>query len=265
MQWFTRLVLGLPPRAQDIRELRELAPELFFDREVRGATRRSRVHFHPAFWDSHEFREAVRAWVQEFDEQAPESQEGEPCDHPFCPRKQRSLSANESPHAVMEMMVVAGGTEFNPPAKSFFDLINATKKKYSIVRRVIMTDPFIYADIGQSGSRGGFTNLVKLLGHLNIEQTTSFELQLTPRVGQEKRDELQNMIKKEFPDCTLTSHKSTSTFHDRFIFVEYHDGERRAWYGPSLNGLNSDSIVIFGDVTEASALKQLSQRLLSDG
>ncbi len=264
MQWFTRLVLGLPPRAQDIRELREAAPELFSDNEARPFHRRKRLYFHPAFLDSLELREAVREWIKECHEQYPEPREGEPCDHPFCRRKARNLRTNDSPHDVMEMMVVGGGKNFNPPAKSFFDLINATKKKKSRVRRLIMTDPYIYSDVGQAGNTGGFSNLVKLMQHLNIDEKSSFELQLTPRVSEEKKTDLQNKIKIEFPGCALSSHRSSSTFHDRFILIEYEDGERRAWYGPSLNGLDSDSIVIFGDVTEASALKQLSQRLLGD-
>lgn len=80
------------------------------------------MYLHPAFWDSRELLEVVRAWIQESEELAPEIQEAEACDHPFCPRKERSLSNNESPHSVMEMMVIAGGKEFNPPSKSFFDL-----------------------------------------------------------------------------------------------------------------------------------------------
>ena len=263
MQWLTRLVLGLPARAQDIKELREAAPELFADNVDRLRIRRGRLYFPPTYLDSLELREAVQAWIRQSHEREPENREAEPCDLPFCPRKTRNVSSADTPHSVMEMMVVAGGLgkEFNPPAKSFFDLINATKKKRSNVRRVIMTDPYIYADIGQTGSTGGFSNLIKLLRHLNIGEQASFELQLTPRVGEDKKLDLQSRIAREFTGCTLSSHKATSVFHDRFIFVEYEDGDRRAWYGPSLNGLNSDSVVIFGDVTESGGPSQFLRQL----
>ena len=213
--------------------------------------------------DSREFTRAVREWAQEVEEFPEDDGKAEPCTSPFCPLKESNLNIADSSCSVMKMMVVGGGDKSKPPAKSFFDLIDITKKKNAVVRRIIMTDPFIYADIGESGSAGGFKNLVLLLKHLNIDEAQKFGLELSPRANDKKKSSLQKMLKTNFSNCILSSHRNKSIFHDRFILAEYDDGECRAWYGPSLNGLNSDSVVIFGDVTQASALKQLSSKLVN--
>lgn len=263
MQWLTRLLLGLPPREQDIRELQDTAPELFSSKMGMTPSRPGIIHLHRVFLDSLEFREAIQTWVREYSgEKEPFNNQVEPCDHPFCRRKGNSDNKNESPHAVMEMMVVGGGKHSNPPAKSFFNMLNSTKKKKSKIKLVIMTDPYIYSDIGQTGSEGGFDNLIQVLKHLNINDTDTFELQLTPK-GINKKDTLQKTITLTFPNCSLSTHRTASTFHDRFILVEYEDGDHRGWYGPSLNGLSSDSIIIFGDITDRNTLQQLSKMLLN--
>lgn len=258
MEWFTRMILDLPPRAKDVKELRESAPELFSNEKCKGITKHPRAFFHPLYWDAYELREAIRDWLQRFEEPVTDIPERDSCNHPYCLRKKGGFNVNND----MQLMTVAGGKGHNPPAKSFFNLIDATKIKKAIVQRVILTDPYIYSDIGQNGNGGGFDNLLKLLEHLNILSTSSFELKLTPQNDLQKIDRLEKRIQQKFTRCSVSNHSNTSTFHDRFIFVQYNSGEEKAWYGPSLNGLNSDSIIIFGDLTEADALMQLSQRLL---
>ena len=255
MEWYTRMILNLPPRAKDVKELRESAPELFTDEEIKETTRYLRRYIHPLYWDTYELREEVRVWLQDFEEKMPE---GDYCDHPCCIRK----TAGDNADGYMHMMTVAGGRDRNPPAKSFFDLINATKIKNATVLRVILTDPYIYFDTGQNGDGGGFNNLLKLLEHLNIDSSTEFRLELTPQNDSEKKDRFETKIQQEFPSCTVFNHNNASTFHDRFIFVQYNNSQCKAWYGPSLNGLNSNSIIIFGDLTDSNAVQQLSQRLL---
>lgn len=254
MAWFTRMILNLPPRAKDVKELRESAPELFTDEEIKETTKDHRRYIHPLYWDRYELREAVRVWLQDFEEKTPEE---DYCDYPCCIRKKAGDNADGYMHA----MTVAGGSDRNPPAKSFFDLIDATKIKSATVLQVILTDPYIYSDIGQNGDGGGFDNLLKLLEHLNIDSSTKFELKLTPQNDLEKKESFKKKIKQKFSCCEVLDHDRSSTFHDRFIFVKYNNNQCKAWYGPSLNGLNSKSIIIFGDLTDNNAVKQLSQRL----
>ncbi|HFI5594346.1 TPA: hypothetical protein ACGQSU_002954 [Raoultella planticola] len=256
MEWFTRMILNLPPRAKDVKELRDSAPELFTDEEIKENISYHQRYIHPLYWDIYELREAVRVWLQDFEGQTPE---GDYCDHPCCIIRKM---ARDNADGYMHMMTVAGGRDRNPPAKSFFDLINATKIKNATVLRVILTDPYIYFDIGQNGDGGGFNNLLKLLEHLNINSSTEFRLELTPQSDSETKDRFEREIQQKFPQCTVSNHNNSSSFHDRFIFVQYSNNQCKAWYGPSLNGLNSNSIIIFGDLTDSNAVRQLSQRLL---
>ena len=258
MEWFNRMVLGLPPRAKDLKELKESAPELFSNEDSFPVTPIIYPFIHHFYWNTHEFRELVKIWVQSYKENAEERSEEGYCDHLYCLRKKVISDAE----GYMQMMTVAGGKGRNPPAKSFFDLINKTKIKNTNVVRVILTDPFIYTDVGQTGEGGGFSNLLTLLENLNNSTQSTFELQLTPQNNVEKKDRFESSIKQKFPNCTVSNHNNSSTFHDRFIFVQYANGEHRAWYGPSLNGLGSNSIIIFGDLIDNNAVTQLSKMLL---
>ncbi|MCU6409295.1 hypothetical protein [Enterobacter quasiroggenkampii] len=258
MEWFTRMLLDLPPRNKDIKELMDSAPELFSNESVEGIKvyhRTFRRHF---YWESFELREDIRYWLRRHEVSETDLNQEMICDHPDCQRIKGRSGSND----YMQMMTVAGGRDSNPPAKSFFDLINATKITNAEVQRVILTDPYIYSDIGQNGEGGGFNNLLKLLETLNIADSTEFNLQLTPQNDKEQISRFENSIKRKFPNCSVSNHNSRSTFHDRFILVQYVGGKSKGWYGPSLNGLNGDSIIIFGDLTDSNALAQLSQRLL---
>lgn len=258
MEWFTRMLLDLPPRYEDIKELMDSVPELFSNERIEEIEKQHRTFRHPIYWDSYELREAIRDWLRRYGVPELDVNKENTCGHPDCLR----LKGRSSNSDYMQMMTVAGGRDNNPPAKSFFDLINATKITNSVVHRVILTDPFIYSDIGQNGEEGGFNNLLKLLETLNVVDSSEFSLQLTPQNDKEKIARFENSIKRKFPKCSVSNHKNRSTFHDRFILVQYSDGKSKGWYGPSLNGLNSDSIIIFGDLTDTNALAQLSQRLL---
>lgn len=50
-------------------------------------------------------------------------------------------------------------------------------------------------------------------------------------------------------------------FHDRFYLVRDKNGQMLGVFGPSLNGLSSDSIVIMGDINEPKIIDILNQRL----
>ncbi|MRS19805.1 hypothetical protein GJV08_11625 [Enterobacteriaceae bacterium RIT692] len=258
MEWFNRMILGLPPRAKDVKELKDSAPELFSNDNSDPFTPIDHFFGPHFYWTTHELRDSVKIWVQSYEDIAADRPEEGYCDHPHCLRK-KGISDVEG---YMQMMTVAGGKDRNPPAKSFFDLINATKIKNTEVARVILTDPFIYSDIGQTGEGGGFSNLLILLENLTNSTASTFELQLTPQNNVEKKDKFENSIKQKFPNCTVSNHKNSSTFHDRFIFVQYANGFHKAWYGPSLNGLGSNSIIIFGDLTDNNAVTRLSQMLM---
>lgn len=194
MEWFTRMILDLPPRTKDIKELRESAPELFSNKKREDITEHSEVFFHPFYWNAQELKEAIHDWLQRFEARVTDTSEYGACDHPNCPRNREGCNANNH----MQLMTVAGGKGHNPPAKSFFDLIDKTKRKSAIVQQVILTDPYIYSDIGQNGEGGGFDNLLKLLEHLNILDTTPFELKLTPQSDLQKKDIFEKEIQKNF-------------------------------------------------------------------
>lgn len=257
MEWFVRMMLNLPPRDKDIKELKEIAPELFSG-EKKFINKNYKIPIYPFYIDDYELREIIKIWLQNSEKDITDISRNKLCDYPYCLKKKDNPDTDDC----MQMMTIAGGKEQNLPAKSFFHLIDTTKIKGVEIKSVILTDPYIYTDIGQSGNSGGFTQLLKLLEHLNINCNDSFELQLTPQNDLNKRNNFASQIKKTYPNCIVLEHKKNSIFHDRFIFVQYIGEKKKAWYGPSLNGLNSNSIIIFGDITDNIALEKLSRMLL---
>ncbi|HEM7507749.1 TPA: hypothetical protein U2J54_000723 [Providencia rettgeri] len=255
MEWLTRMALGLPPRAEDVKKLKEIAPELFSSEKYHSA---EKFLFPPYYYSSEELRELISIWLKKIEQSDVDTPPKDTCSYPHCIRKVDTSNGGDC----IEMMTIAGGKAQNPPAKSFFNLIDSTKLKNSVVQRVILTDPYIYSDIGQHGEIGGFNNLLELLEHLNILSDTKFTLELTPQNDSDKITRFENSIKKKFSNCTVSNHRNDSKFHDRFILVQYTDETSIAWYGPSLNGLNSSSIVIFGDLTDNNALSKLTKLLL---
>ena len=82
--------------------------------------------------------------------------------------------------AIIQYLTAGGGPDSKPPKGMFFDLVSKSKKKMGIIKEVILTDPYIYHELGEDGVDGGYDNLSKYLEALGISNESSFTLKKTP-------------------------------------------------------------------------------------
>lgn len=129
-------------------------------------------------------------------------------------------------------------------------------------REVILTDPYIYADEGEGGATGGYGSLVQYLKALNLTQDSEFILRLNPapkRATTAAKTLLARTVKTAFPRVRLDTFSTGSRFHDRFYLVRDRDGSIAGLFGPSLNGLGTDSVVLMGALEHKRTLERLER------
>ncbi len=127
-------------------------------------------------------------------------------------------------------------------------------------REVILTDPYIYSDVSEDGLEGGFSNLVAYLQALGISADDSFSLRMTPspkRGTVTAKKNLHRYLKIKFKNIQFKDYSPQLKFHDRFYVVRHRSGKIKGVFGPSINGLTSDAIVLMGDIDELQPLKKL--------
>lgn len=157
-------------------------------------------------------------------------------------------------------MMAAGGPNAKPPRDSFLNLVKRTHPENDPPQEVILTDPYIYSDISEDGQEGGFSNLVAYLEVLGISDDDTFTLLMTPspkRGTVTARKNLHRYLKKKFKNIKLKNYSPQLKFHDRFYVVRHRSGKIKGVFGPSINGLTSDAIVLMGDINELQPLKKL--------
>lgn len=160
------------------------------------------------------------------------------------------------------------GGHHKSPNESFFDLVRKTHskmKKYQ-VKKVVLTDPYLYIDISAKGTEGGFFNLIKFLECVIGKHDDSFEL-FIPQSGKLDRDhtkknKLLKVVKKKFPNVLIKDNPGAVTFHDRFYLTKFSDGSILGLFGPSLNGLDDTDVVIMGEIdNSANSMVKLKKLL----
>ena len=261
MDWFIRFTLGLKARPEDAKALLETLPELR-NREFCFEHRHYFLVFDPSFRTTAELIEALRKWASEVDPEEDESS----TDYRNCPSNNCPLRSNKERRKPAEepfiarLMVAAGGPKAKPPKQSFLDLVRRTHSQNDIPREVILTDPYIYSDVSEDGNGGGFSNLVAYLEALGLSSSDSFTLRLTPspkRGAKTAKMNLHRHLKAKFKHIQFNDYSPQLKFHDRFYVVRHRSGAIKGVFGPSLNGLTSDSIVLMGDIDELQPLKKL--------
>jgi hypothetical protein len=271
MDWLLRFTLGLPAREQDIAAVKKTLPELadsengFSDGEIYWP-------LYPRFRTSKEFIDELRNWIKCAEETDSDWVDATACPESNCPMRhiQHSSKLNNDEPVILEMLVMGGGpsqktskSQQTPKAR-FFDLVRKAHKNTKLVREVILTDPYIYSDVSEDGIEGGSNNLIEYLQTLGLSQEDHFSLITNPspkRGNKQAKTNLQKMIKNHYSNISFRDFSPSLKFHDRFYLVRYKSGDLKGVFGPSLNGLNSDAIVVMGDIDDIKLLKQLQQLL----
>lgn len=262
MDWFIRFTLGLPARAKDAAALRKALPELGnenFRLQDRGYFRL----LYLGFETNEELLKALRRWLDEVETQKDyRSAENLNCLLSNCPllSDQSKINGDDEHDAIALFMVTAGGPRAKPPRDSFLDLVKRTHPKQDPPKDVILTDAYIYCDVSEDGRAGGFSNLVAYLEALGLSANDSFSLHMTPlpkRGGSTAKTKLHRDLKKKFKNIQLKDYSSKLKFHDRFYVVRHQSGEIKGVFGPSINGLTSDAIVLMGDINGLQPMKKL--------
>lgn len=265
MNWLVRFSLGLPARPIDAEVVRKLLPELQ-NQNWRPARRHLLVWLSDDIYSSDQFVDALRRWISEVQESAPLPSSRGNCPAQDCPLRQHVAGAagDETDEFLLRYQVAAGGPNAKAPRESFFDLVRKVHPAADQPREVILTDPYIYTDVSEDGLEGGFSNLVDYLTTLGIEQPDGFTLTTTPspkRGGKTAKHNLHRLLKKRFLNITFKDFSPTLAFHDRLYIVRHKTGVMRGLFGPSLNGLSSQSIVLMGELTDPQPMKRIKSWL----
>jgi hypothetical protein len=261
MDWFIRFTLGLPARLDDAVALRKALPELE-SRDFRLERRHYFWLFDPDFDTNEKLLEALRSWVAEVEP----ADDFWPSDYRNCPSNNCPIRSNQARVnrddglSIARFMVAAGGPKAKLPRDTFLDLVKRTHPKNDPPREVILTDPYIYSDVSEDGHEGGFSNLVAYLEALGISADDSFTLRMTPspkRGTATAKKNLRRYLTTKFKSIQFKDYSSQLKFHDRFYVVRHHSGKIKGVFGPSINGLTSDAIVLMGDIDDLQPLKKL--------
>ena len=131
---------------------------------------------------------------------------------------------------------------------------------------MIVTGPYVFSGTGESGAHDGFENFVSYLEALpRPSPRVGFELLLppNPKRGGSSRDGWQRSVAERVPGVRFNSYSPRLNFHDRF-YLAAHDREPglRGVFGPSLNGLGADDIVLMGPIDDPAALNTFARWFL---
>lgn len=261
MDWFIRFTLGLKARPEDAKAVWDALPELR-ERDLQFERRRHFWIFATDFSTNEELLDGLRQWALDVDaSDSYRHQDQRNCPSHSCPlRNNQTREANDDEPFIARLMVAAGGPGAKPPKQSFFDLVRRTHSESDLPSEVILTDPYIYSDVSEDGITGGFSNLVSYLEILGLSADDSFTLRMTPspkRGTVTAKKNLHRHLKTKFKNIQLKDYSPQLKFHDRFYVVRHRSGKIKGVFGPSINGLTSDSIVLMGDIDELQPLKKL--------
>ncbi|PES83463.1 hypothetical protein CN504_13650 [Bacillus anthracis] len=245
--------MGLKPREKDIRQLKGLLPELF---EKEAILKIEGPVIHPLYPYFRIRLDSLMEWIKQEPLIVESSEEGS-----FSNCNCLLADCLNNRNADKLSMLTVGGFVSNTPKKGFFDLVTKTHKGQK-VKEVIITDRFIYLDSGEDGTPGGYKNIITYLQTLRIGKTDEFSIITNPHAkSQGKKIAFEEYIRSEFPNVKFRVYQGNNSFHDRFYLVRDRQGQMKGIFGPSLNGLNSESIVIMGDIDDSKVLKTLNDRL----
>ncbi len=253
MIWLYRFIWGLPARETDKQEILANFPEL-----LENPDRLNDDIFLEYFVLQRHFKtsEEFKKWIAEL---RSEKTQGN-CLLSDCPVKRASgIQSLEDEQSILQLMRVGGYTK--KPKQSFFDLVKTIHGQAEI-KKVILTDPYILIDTSEDGETGGLENLIEYLQTLGLTRTNSFILEISPspKMYSETRYEIfEKYLKTEFPNISINRYKPKFIFHDRFYLVEDSSGNLKGVFGPSLNGLSSKAIVLYGELEVKGAMDKIGK------
>jgi len=265
MEFLVRFFLGLPPREKDIQEIQNVIPELQELNKERIIRRFRYLHLFLIDYGD-ELIDELKKWVNSFEPERQVNISTEDCPKLDCPMKSNGSHKISSDDDVgyLQYLIAGGGPKSKPPKDMFYDLVRKSKKKFSVIKDVILTDPYLYLDVSEDGINGGFNNLVGYLEAVGISQKSSFTLKVNPspkKATKKAKQSLHKMLQNEYPNISIGTYSPQCNFHDRFYIVRDDKGLLGGVFGPSLNGLNSTAIVLMGDIEGLQPIKKLSQWL----
>lgn len=257
MAWWIRFYLGLPARPQDIEELRRWLPELF-DPQFHLDEHLILPRWPFPFVQDLTVKDLCR-WARS-DEVPGEPAVASPekCPAEECPLRRGPPLLQTGDIAIFHLMVAGGAHK--PPKQEFLNLVRRVHKD-QVINEVILTDAYIYLDLGEHGEGGGYSALVDYLDALGLSQHSRFQLKLNPspkKATKNARRLLQRTVKEAFPKAGLGTFSPTHRFHDRFYLARDQSAVLTGIFGPSLNALTTKTIVLMGEL-ENGALQRLGK------
>jgi hypothetical protein len=255
MIWFYRFLFGLPCRPQDRLEIQNDFPEIIKD----PSTLKRLIYptyLRVPFESYKNLEEEFNKWFNE-ELDFGDSNRTNNCPIDNCPLKANHKITGDG-EVVLHMMRIGG---FSKPSKSsFFDLVRIVHKNTKPIRRVILTDPYIFMECFEDGTSGGLQNLFEYLRNLGLDKLSSCELHINPSPKRQTEDltkRFKENLEMEFPNITIDRYKPKYVFHDRFYLVEDTAGDIKGVFGPSLNGLGSKAIVLFGELESSNTMTKM--------
>jgi hypothetical protein len=262
MEWWLRFCLGLPCRKEDVEAIYRYFPE------IQNPDFRLQPNyvwpFFPYFDDVDELPNRIREWTSSIDENRHQSSNAvASCPEPNCPIKKGNLQSDTSSSAKVIsdepdilLFLTIGGFQ-KSPKDDFLDLVRKHHASVKTVKEVIVTDPYYLSDVSEDGAIGGYDNMISYLKALSLDKTSVFKLTTNPSpkfFSNNSKQIFQDTVKKDFPKISFGTYDPKYKFHDRLYLVRDDRSEITGVFGPSMNGLSSNSIVLMGDINQKALL-----------
>jgi hypothetical protein len=260
MSWLIRYLFNLPARKKDYDEILEAFPEMLKKQEY-SERERSEISGHFHFRDSYgridfrgnriDFADLIN-WVEKGQDNI-DQQEITSSSETNCPRSDCPLKPSTAPVEIdlRQNLTMAGGIGRKCSKDSFLNLVKHVHKGSQGVKEVIITDPYIYSDISEQGNHGGLDNFIEYLSALKLDKNSIFTITTTPspkKFDEKSRDIFKKVVSENFNNARLLTYNSNYNFHDRLYLVRDNTSQLKGLFGPSLNGLNTNSIVLMGEL-----------------
>lgn len=254
MNWLIRYLLGLPAREQDLKEIKTNFPELIDNPEELNKLDYP-ILIHPRFFSEKSFKD----WIGISDNNEVHNRDfTSECPYSNCPQKARENLNDSQESELLELMTIGGGKKSKTPKDSFFDMVRKIYTGTNNIKKVILTDPYLLADVSMDGNEGGFNNIIEYLKIIIDSCENEFELLISPTLKEQgNKDNFERLLKTKFKNIKFSFYSSDYNFHDRLLITVDNKQNYKGMFGPSFNGLNSKSIVLYGQLEATNTIDKL--------
>lgn len=191
------------------------------------------------------------------------------CHVDMCPYKAKSSNRTAESHMPedsskmkgpiqLDLMTVGGGNKRNH-LNEFINLIQTSVKVTHTadnIQSLIFTDPYLAKSTSEDGqSHNGFDNLKRVIAEgFGIDESTCFKLYVSQSLNH-VRENFESHLKKTFSGIDVRLYTG-SQIHDRFYMAQNKGNTLKGVFGPSVNGLNANSVFLMGEL-ERNVLDEL--------